>query len=132
MDIDQVITKEEYNSVRELNYNQFSAYLTRLVKLCVEESLKAIPQVATHMAAHAAYMKKLNNDFYRANRDLVNHKRVVAEAITKVESENPGMSYSNILDEAAVKARKILPDLNIKTEDGRRKLSLFDDKLGDL
>ena len=132
MDIDQVITKEEYNSVRELGYDQFSTYLTRLVKLCVEEALKAIPQVATHMAAHAAYMKKLNSDFYKANKDLVNHKRVVAEAITKVESENPGMSYSNILDKAAVKAKKILPDLNIKTEDGRRKLSTFDEKLGDL
>ena len=132
MDIDQVITKEEYNSVRELGYDQFSTYLTRLVKLCVEEALKAIPQVATHMAAHAAYMKKLNNDFYKANKDLVNHKRVVAEAIVKVESENPGMSYSNILDKAAVKAREVLPNLNLKTEDGRKKLSLFDDKLGDL
>ena len=132
MDIDQVITKEEYNSIRELNYTQFSTYLTRLVKLCVEEALKAIPQVATHMAAHAAYMKKLNTDFYTTNKDLANHKQVVAEAINKVESENPGMSYSNILDKAAVKARKILPDLKPKTEDGRRKLSLFDDKLEDL
>ena len=132
MDIDQVITKEEYNSVRELNYTQFSTYLTRLVKLCVEEALKAIPQVATHMAAHAACMKKLNKDFYKANKDLVNHKRVVAEAIVKVESENPGMSYTDILDKAAVKAKEIIPNLNIKTEDGRRKLSTFDEKLGDL
>jgi len=132
MDIDQVITKEEYNSIKELNYAQFSTYLTRLVKLCVEEALKAIPQVATHMAAHAAYMKKLNSNFYKANKDLVSHKRVVAEAINKVESENPGMSYSNILDKAVVKAKEIIPKLNVKTEDGRRKLSLFDDKLKDL
>lgn len=132
MDISQVISEEEYNNTKALKYDQFNVYITRLVKLCVEEALKTIPQVATHMAAHATYMKKLNTTFYKDNKDLVNHKPLVASAMEKVQGENPGMSYEEVMAEAAVRARKIIPTLSIREGKGLKDLKLFDDRLKDI
>jgi len=134
MNIDQVITREEYNSIKKLSYDHFCVLLTRLMKLCVEESLKALPQVVAHISKNAAYLQKLTRDFYKDknNKDLNEHKRLVAETIEKIEGENPGMSYEDVLDKAAIEARKIIPNLTLKESDPRRNLKTFDSKLKDL
>ena len=132
MDISQIITREEYNSTKELSYDHFCSLMTKLVKLCVEESLKTLPQVMAHVSASAAYLKKTSDDFYKANKDLNKHRRLMAETIMKVEGENPGLKYTEVLEKAAEEARKIIPNLTPETIDARRNLKTFDNKLKDL
>lgn len=132
MNIDQVITREEYDSIKSLSYDHFRGFMTKLVKLCVEESLKTLPQVQSHIAASAAYLRKTTEEFYKNNKDLSKHRRLVAETIEKIEGENPGLSYNEILEKAAPVVREIIPKLSNVSAGGKINLRSFDSKLKDL
>ena len=135
MDINSVITKEEYSSVKELDYEQACTYITKIVKLSVEESLKALPPVITHLASKAASLKELSDNFYKANKDLSKHRDVVTQVIERVQGENPGKSYKEILQDAAPKARSIisrLPRDSGESVNPRKNMEKFDSRLGKL
>jgi hypothetical protein len=132
LNIDDIITEAEYNELGKLTYNQFKMYTTRLVKLCVEESLKALPSVITHLANHADYMKNLSNKFYNENKDLNNYRRLVSNIIQHVEANNPGRSYEDVLEEAKEKSRKVISMLKLKEDKDPRDLANFDSILRNL
>lgn len=132
IDINSVITKEEYEATRELTYDQFCNYLIKLVKLCTEESLKALPTVITHLTNQAAYLKNLTNKFYKTNPDLAKNRKLVARVIEKVEAENPGMTYEELLKESAARARKIIPEMARIPKENPKDLKTFDKRLNDL
>lgn len=108
MDLKSIITREEYESMGNLSYDQFCGFIMKVVKLSVEESLKALPHVMTHLAKQIDYLKKLSVKFYQDNKDLANHRPFVAQVIEQVESENSGKPYEEILDMAARRAREAL------------------------
>lgn len=132
MDIESVITREEYEKVDVLNYDQFCTYLRHLVKLCVEESLKSLPNVMSHISAQAAYLKDMSNKFYKDNKDLMPYKRLVAETIEKLEAENPGLSYEDILKKAAVQAKQTISKIDSIKSEKPSELKQFDSKLKEL
>lgn len=132
MDIDQIITEAEYNNIRNLSYRDFCTYTMRFVKLCVEESLKAIPSVITHLASQSAYVKTLSDNFYKSNQDLAKKKLLVAKAMEVIEAEHPEYKYTEILDEAAKKARKVIAKFGDIDENEIKDLNFYDSKLKDL
>lgn len=121
MDIKSVITRKEYESIKSPDYDQFCGFIMKIVKLSVEESLKALPHVMNHLSKQIEYLKRLSVKFYEDNKDLKPHKPFVAQVIEKVESENSGKPYEEILGIAAKKARALLnePPKNISFE-GKR------------
>lgn len=132
MDIEGVITEQEYNSVRSLPYKDFTVYAMRFVKLCVEESLKTLPTVLDHLAKQATYLKGLSDTFYKDNKDLAEHKRLVAAVIEVTEANNPGLKYSEILKKVAPEARRRVSLLKETKDDARKPISDYDSKLGEL
>lgn len=108
MDIKSIITREEYKIIGNPSYDQFCGFIMKVVKLSVEESLKALPHVMTHLSKQTDYLKKLSVKFYNDNKDLVSHKPFVAQVIEQVESENPGKPYNEILEIAAWRAKEAL------------------------
>lgn len=132
MDIESVITEQEYNSIRNLPYKDFTIYAMRFVKLCVEESLKALPTVLDHLAKQAAYLKELSDKFYKNNKDLAQHKRLVVTVIEKVEANNPGMEYSEILEKVVPEARRRISMLEEIKDEDRKPISDYDSRLGEL
>jgi len=134
MDINSIITKEEFENIKELNYSTFNTYLIRLIKLCVEESLKSIPSIMTHLTSQISYLKGLSDDFYKNNKDLDtdSNRKIMAQAIETIESENPGKSYTEILKLAAPKARKIISKVNQVPEPKKVELKQFESRLGKL
>ena len=132
MDIESVITEQEYNDIRRVNYSDFKVYVARLVKLCVEESLKTLPMVINHLSKQASYLKELSDNFYNDNKDLAKHKRLVASIIEKTEIENPGMKYSEILEKAAPEARRKISMLNAFKDEDRKPITEYDSKLKEL
>ena len=132
MDINGVITKEEYNNVTSLTYEQFSDYLMRLVKLCVEESLKALPAVVGHISKETEYLNRLSNEFYINNKELRGPKKLVASVIETVEAENPGVTYEEVLHKAAIKAKQIIASKSIPQETKEITMRRFEDKLKDI
>ena len=131
MDIDSIITEQEYNNMRNLSYDQFCIYIRRLVKLAVEESLKTLPTVVTHLAAQAAYLKELSDNFYKQNPDLAKEKMLMARCLEKVEGENPGLKYEDLLPKAARLARSRISAGKI-LEGGREKLDEYDKRLDEI
>ena len=132
MDVESVITEQEYNNIRQLSYNDFTVYVMRLVKLCVEEALKTLPVVIDHLSRQASYLKELSETFYNDNKDLVDHKRLVASVIEQTEIDNPGMKYSEILEKAAPEARKKIAMLSRIKDQDRRPIKEYDSKLKEL
>jgi len=132
MDIQSVVTKQEYNNIRSLSYEDFCAYARRFVKLCVEESLKALPTVVTHLSTQAAHLKEVSEEFYRNNPDLVSERKLVALSVEKVEGENPGMAYRDVLAKAAVLARSKISAKKLLMDSSKDKLPDYDERLNEL
>jgi len=132
MDINSIITKEEYNNTRQLSYEQFTTYLTKVIKMSVEEALKTLPFVLTHLSSQAAYLKELSDNFYKNNKDLDKHRKIVVREIERAESENPGKKYEEILEIAAVGARRVIAELGRVTDFNPKELERFDSHLGKL
>lgn len=132
MDISSVITREDYNGMKDLNYDQFCGYLMKLIKVCVEESLKSLPSVLTHLSNQVAYLKSLSDEFYKSNKDLNKHRKLMTQVIMSVEGRNPGMKYKEILEIAAKEARVIISEMDKTTDFNPKDLPHFDSHLGKL
>lgn len=129
MDISQVITEKEFNSIKSINYKDFCVYATRLTKLCIEEALKSLPAVVQHLSKQVNYLNVLSEAFYKQNKDLKPHRRLVVGLIEKYEAENPGASYERVLELASAEARRVIPDLTPKEGPGKKNLIEYDKKL---
>ena len=112
MDFESIITRQEYESLGRLSYDGFKVYTAKIVKLAVEESLKALPAVMTHLSGQAAYLRELSEKFYKDNPELSQHRPLVSKLIERTEANNPGMSYENVLSIAANEAKSHLGSLS--------------------
>ena len=75
------------------------------VKFGNESVVKAIPDIVKNNIALTATLKKVNEDFYAENEDLVPWKKAVATVFEEKMSENPGKSYGEILPDVAKEVR---------------------------
>ena len=133
MNIEQVITKEEYKLINELTYEQICDYIMKIVKLSVEESLKVLPAVVNHVANQVTYINQVSDQFYKDHPNLAKNKQMVAQMIEKAESDNPGQAYGKLLENIAPKAKLKLAELsNIGTVKGSMELDDLDNSLGKL
>lgn len=132
MDINKIVSEEEFNNARELTYDQFCNFLMRVIKASVEESLRILPSVLNHLTYQATYLKTMSDNFYKQNPDLAREKELMAKTIEAVEIENPGMSYEQILEKSAKRARDVLATRNKTFEKNPKQLEQFDSKLKDL
>lgn len=114
MNIGDIVTREEFEKITKLTYEQFCDFATRIIKKSVEESIRALPPVMVHLTSQTAYLKKLSDKFYDDNKDLNPHRPLVARVIEGVEADNPGMPYDRILKLAGPKARKLVLSLRDK------------------
>lgn len=132
MKIEDIITEQEFKTIRSLTYDQFSMYAVRLIKKCVEEALKSLPGVVQHLSAQITYLKALSEEFYKNNKDLVPHKKLMAELIEKAESENPGLKYERVVEKAASEARRLIARKQLEEGPGRKHLNVYDERLKDI
>lgn len=103
------------------------------MKACVEEALRALPTVITHLARQASYLKMLSDNFYKDHKDLLPHKEIVGNAIEAVEASEPGLPYNEILEKSVPKARNMISAMkNINVDTERKPLSEYDKLLKDL
>lgn len=135
MNIDQIITKEEFDKIEKFDYDTLVRFVTRLVKFNVEESLKTLPLVMTHLSSQAAYLRELSTEFYKANKDLntPDNKKIMSQTIEAMEGENPGKTYEEVLRLAAIKARDIISKVNqTPVAKDKPELKQFESHLGKL
>jgi hypothetical protein len=77
-----VITEEERQSI---------------INEAVEKALLVLPEVVGNLMMSQARNQKLIKDFYEKHPDLVPNPHIVAATVEKVEGDNPGMKYEEIL-----------------------------------
>lgn len=88
----------------------------QIVDEVMERILLSLPElIGNLMTSHMALLK-MNREFYKNNVEFAKHKDVVASVVEKVEGDNPGMNYNEILKKAVplIKERlNITSKLNI-------------------
>ena len=110
------LSKEEYDEIFE-NPDKFNAILQKVFNAGLEHSntasvtenvLKNIPKLVVDYQQRNSAMIKIIDKFYSDNKDLVNVKKTVAAITNEVAAEMPDKPIAEVLDEAAVRTRKIL------------------------
>jgi len=99
-----VDSNETFDTVMS-DVKNFNALLTAVVNTSVERSLRMIPQVVTSVVDQTVNMKTAVADFYRANGDLVPHKKYVGFIANEVTAEHPDWQLEAVLVEVENQAR---------------------------
>jgi hypothetical protein len=77
-----------------------------LVYKAVEEMLRILPGVIQHLVRRTVMLRDLTDRFYADNKDLVDHKDIVARVIEGLERKSPQTDLEQLLKEAAPLARR--------------------------
>lgn len=68
-----------------------------IINEAVEKALLVLPEVVGSLMMSQARNQKLIKEFYTKYPDLVSNEHIVAATVEKVEGDNPGMKYEEIL-----------------------------------
>jgi phenolic acid decarboxylase len=80
-----MITEEERNSI---------------INEAVEKALLMLPEIIGNLMTNQVNLMKMNREFYSNYPELSKHKQLVASVVERIEGENPGMKYEDILKKA--------------------------------
>lgn len=131
MDITKVVSEEEFNTLGTISYARFCDLLSSIIKVAVEESLRNLPSVMSHLLHQTSHLKALSDKFYTENKDLVNHKEEVSKTIEHLEALHPGKPLSELMTMAPVEVRKRLTLIsNVKTVSNTIDRKALDNNLG--
>lgn len=128
-----ILTEEEYLKFGTgMTKVELEEFFIKFQRQCVEETLKTLPAVISHLVKTTSTLQSLSEGFYKKNSDLISHKELVRKVIEEVEAGNPGMELDKVLTEAAKLSReriKIKPTLSTSSE-GRPSLESLDSGFG--
>jgi hypothetical protein len=102
-----MLEKEERDSI-----------IMEAVALAIEKSMLMLPDVIGNLMANHAALAKINSKFYADHPELRDKKDIVASVVEELDSKNPGMEYSKLIELALpiIKERtKIIDKLDTKT-----------------
>ena len=72
-----------------------------IINAAVEKALLMLPDTVGNLIVNHAAMAKLTSGFYAAHPEFKDHKDAVVAILEKLESDNPGKKYEELLDVAA-------------------------------
>lgn len=87
--------------------------LTRIVDSAIEETLRYIPRVAAEYIKNATTIQVLTDKFKKDNPTFMEHKEIVEKTVFTVETEHPGWTYAQVLEEATVRINKVLKTVSV-------------------
>lgn len=82
--------------------------IARVQRQTAEQVLLSIPKVVMSQVQQQTYFKRMADDFYKDNPDLVNVRQVVRACAQQVQKDNPEWEIEKVFSEAAVRTRKTL------------------------
>jgi len=83
-----------------------------IIDKAVEKALLVLPETVGTMMMEQAALNKINAKFYSDYPEFAKRKDIVASVIEKIDSENPGADYKDILKKAVPEIRKQLDIVN--------------------
>lgn len=104
----KLFTEAEFNTwqQRSCDYELAHELCCLLVYKSIEEMLRILPGVIQNLVKHTIMLRDLTDRFYTENKDLADHKDIVARVIEGLELKAPGIDLEQLLKEAAPLARR--------------------------
>jgi ElaB/YqjD/DUF883 family membrane-anchored ribosome-binding protein len=112
--------------------SELEELVTLIVQKSVQEALRMLPQVMQHIAQQTDYIGQLTTKFYQDNKDLVEKNQLVGSIIEHLESQHPGMSYEQLLSQAAILARQKIQQLPTVGQVSKPNIFDLDKRFGEL
>lgn len=100
-----------------------------IVGEAVEAVLRLLPNIITHLISQASVMHTLKTKFYEDNKDLVEHKDIVAQVIEQLEVSSPGEKLENLISKVGPETRRRLKEVQSFRSQGRLSLKELDSNL---
>lgn len=72
-----------------------------IINEAVEKALLMLPEVVGNLIMNQAHLVRVNRQFYEKYPDFAKNKDVVASVVERLEGDNPGINYTELLDKAA-------------------------------
>lgn len=121
-DLDDVVRdKSMFNKLLNSVYTKGVEDARRLTS---EKVLLSIPDIVKNVELVDRQLRKMSDEFYETNKDLVPFKKVVAVVFEELASQNPDRKYNEVLDLVALEVRERLElhkkvDKENKSKDGK-------------
>lgn len=77
-----------------------------IINAAVEKTLLMIPETMGNLMKEHATMLSMKKEFFDKNKDLIGYEHVLAKITEKLEHDNPGKDYGELLNQAASTARE--------------------------
>ena len=87
---------------------EVDALIEKAVNDAAERSLRVLPFVIKNLIASAGKMKEVREAFYDRNKDLVNHKELVAKVMEEIETRHPAVGIEKIAELTAKETKRRL------------------------
>ena len=113
-----------------LKHGDKDAY-DELVQLAVQEALRILPIVNENIIKQSAVLHDKSKQFYVDNPELTQNKKLVAGVIERIEGENPGLAFEDILKKAAPEAKSAMASMS-QVDPKKRRIAELDDVVGSL
>lgn len=98
--------------LKDITADRVNKLLTSVVQKSVEEALKVLPFAVNSLIDQLTSAKTLSVKFYEDNKELQEHKKLVASCIEELESRNPGRPLENILIDVLPMVKERLGKIN--------------------
>ena len=102
------IDMDDVSSDPEVFNKILHAVVAKVQQQTTEQVLRSIPEVVMSQVRQQTYFKKMADDFYDDNKDLINVKQVVRACAQQLQKNNPEWEVEKIFSEAATKTRETL------------------------
>ena len=101
-----------------------------IIDAAVEKALLLLPEVVGNLISNQIQQVKMNREFYEKFPEFGKNKEIVSSVLERVDGENPGVGYKEVLDKAVPLIRERLSvakklDLKVSPKPNRT-LSLSD------
>lgn len=106
----EFLTKEELEHIRTMEdgIDVVNQVLNRVYNKVYEDVVRNLPEIVGHLTTHTAKIAELRKDFYKNNPELSSHMPLVRELIERIEGENPGLAYEDVLKKVSSEAKERL------------------------
>ena len=107
LDIDDVVSDPKALNQLLNNVHRKALERARLeLKQSSENVVRSIPDIVRNVTMLTTRLKKISDDFYNENKDLVPWKKTVGAVMEELISENPDKTYKELLPQVASEVRR--------------------------
>jgi len=92
--------------------DKFNSFIQKVIEVTKQQTLLLIPEIVIKHIQDQHKYKKLVDQFYSNNPELVKEKPLIGQLINKLASDQPELSIEELFKKTAIQAKKVLGERN--------------------